>query len=250
MGMLQKYQEYKKNRKQKRVEKALKLVANPKAIKEDRWAALAFLAEPEEEYFSDAVKGLLSRFEYSLEHGILDTREKELAMKGVLHAGKEALPLLKENLSTSHRIAWTMKCFKELGSEAETLDALKGALVFDDVSLDQSAVDKNFDILCYLVEYQVGDFRAKLTKFLQDPDERVRYAAVEVLIEQKDYPELPELLEPWLSDSSAENTRIRQSVIQAFITGGWKLSDPGRYEGGEVAPGVFINRQGGLSANG
>ena len=37
-----------------------------------------------------AVKSLLQRFDYSLEHGIRDTREKETAMKGILRFEKSA----------------------------------------------------------------------------------------------------------------------------------------------------------------
>ena len=36
-----------------------------------------------------AVGALLNRFEYSLEHGINDSREKELALSGVVRHGKE-----------------------------------------------------------------------------------------------------------------------------------------------------------------
>ena len=45
MGLFSKYKEYSKKRAEKRIEKAAKVVANQKAIKEERWASLQFLAE-------------------------------------------------------------------------------------------------------------------------------------------------------------------------------------------------------------
>lgn len=241
MGLLQKFKEFNSNRHLKKVEKAARTIKNAKAIKEDRWAALQFMASLEDP--KEAVNPLLARFEYSLEHGINDTREKELAMEGILNHKEGAVSFIQEWLKKTNRIAWPIKVLKELRSEDVIVESLKGALNYDDVSFDQAAVDKNFDILCYLRDYKLLGFLENLKHFLKDPDERVRFACIEVLLEQDDE-EIPSLLEPYIADGSAENIRLHQAVITGFIDKGWKLKDVSLFEGGVVEEGVVVNQNG------
>lgn len=232
-----------RGRDEKRTAKALATIKNAKAMKEDRGLAI--------EYFKDygdatvAIPALLQRFEYSLEHGINDTREKESCMEGIIAYGQDALPLVREHLLTTSRIAWPIKVLKTLGDESQVIAILKSALNTGDIAFDQAKVDKNYDILCYLVEYQLPGFAPQLAHFLQDHDERVRFAAAEVLIEQQD-PEVPALLEHFISDKTSENIRIRQSVINAFLEKGWKLKDPGKYPSGQIEGALFVTAEGRL----
>ncbi len=245
MGLFKKFDDYKASRKRSQIEKAAKTITNAKAIKEDRFAALEYFAEEVDDP-EIAVKGLLPRFEYSLEHGIADTREKELATKGILRHGKAALPILTQWIRSTNKIAWPIKILKEIGTAEEVVESLKSALNFTDVSFDQAAVDKNYDILCYLRDHKLSNFIGELKHFLNDPDERVRFSCVEVLIEQE-ADSIPPLLERFLSDTSAENTRLRQSVLNAFIRNHWKVANTEAFGGGMVAPGVKLNADGSLS---
>lgn len=206
-------------RKSKRVEKAAKIISNPKAIRDDRWAALEFVAK-DIKNVEESVPALLPRFDYSLEHGINDTREKELAMEGIVRFGESAIPFVKDWLKTTTRIAWPIKCLNQLGQDRVVVDCLKSALDYGDVSFTQHIVDKNYDILCYLRDYQLHEDIAQIAHFLKDPDERVRYAAAEVLINQ-DSEAVKSPLEPFLDDESSENRRIRGAVSHLFSSKGW-----------------------------
>jgi len=226
------------NRKQRKLEKNSALVKNAKAIREERYAAIEFLCgldSPEQ-----AIPGLLHRFDFSLEHGINDTKEKEMSMDGILKHGSAALPFVTEHLKKSDRIAWPLKILYKIGTEDQIVATLQNALNFSDVSFDRSAVDKNYDIICYLREHQLGSYIDKLGHFLQDHDERVRFATVEALIEQKDA-SIPARLEGFLADDSAENRRIRKSVLDAFLTHGWTLKNPQVFPNGQVIDGISIN---------
>ena len=104
MGLLDKWNQFSDNRRSEKVQRATKYVKNPKAIKEDRWASLEYLAQdvndPEQ-----AVEALLNRFEYSLEHGINDSREKEIALSGIVRHGNDAIPLLRKMVKHTSRIS-------------------------------------------------------------------------------------------------------------------------------------------------
>lgn len=237
MGLFDKFKDMRKNRDDKRISGALAKIKNPKAIREDRVAAIDYLSDIGDP--SLAVPVLLQRFEYSLEHGINDTREKEACMKGIVGYGPEALPFVKDHLLETHRIAWPIKLVKALGEEDMVIQILKDALDFGDISFDQGKVDKNYDILCYLVEYKLPGFTEKLAHFLNDPDERVRFAAAEAMIEQDDAA-VPTALERFIGDDSSENTRIRKSVVEAFLKHRWQLKDPSRFVNGQVIGPLFV----------
>ncbi len=242
MGLLARISEYLSTRRAKRIERAGKIVKNAKAIRDDRWAALQFLAEDLNDA-DQAIPQLLPRFEYSLEHGINDTREKELALKGIARFKEASIPYLKNWLQSTSRIAWPIKVLKELGQDEVVIESLKSALNFKEVSFDQGAVDKNYDILCYLREYQLPDYIDQIKHFLNDADERVRFAAAELMIAQKSEA-IRESLSPFLADSSSENRRVRQGVIQAFVDRGWKVPNVEDFPGGRVTDGVYVNSQG------
>ena len=243
MGLFDKWREMKARQRANRIKKAAKVVLNPKAIKEDRMASIQFLSSLDQADAEQAIRALLPRFDYSLEHGIVDTREKEQALEGIVRHGQLGIPVVKEKIKASNRIAWPIKILKKVGSEEEVLAILKDALDFSDVSFNQAIVDKNYDVLCYLRDYKLGEFSEKITHFLADVDERVRFAACEVLLEQK-HPGLASHLEPFIGDTSSENNRIRQSVIRAFIANHWPLEHPEKYENGFVADGVLVGKDG------
>ena len=243
MSLFHKLKGFRQQRDEKRVARSLATIKNSKAIKEDRQGAIDMFRNLGDA--ATAVPALLQRFEYSLEHGINDTREKESCMEGILAYGQEALPHVKEHLLVTSRIAWPIKVLKALGEDGQVVDILKQALDFGDVTFDQAKVDKNYDILCYLIEYKVPDFAERVAHFLNDPDERVRFAATEVLIEQ-DGPAVPAYLERFIGDDSADNTRIRRAVIEAYLRFGWPLKDPSRFPGGHVVGPLFVSSQGKL----
>lgn len=215
-------------------------------MQEDRDAAIDFLCDLDDDKV--AVESLLQRFEYSLEHGIKDSKEKERVLKGITKRGESVVPIIRDHLKSTSRIAWPIKALRGAAGddEAIVIDTLKDCLDFGEVSFDQSKVDKNFDILCYLRDYKLPGYADKIAHFLKDPDERVRFAALEVLIEQ-DEDNVPEHIEKFLSDNSSENTRLRQATIEAFLDHQWKLKNPQVFESGSIIPGIRINKAGQLS---
>lgn len=243
MGLFSKLKNYQRGRDEKKIERYTAVIQNPKAIKDDRAAAIDYF-----KHYNDpavAVPALLKRFDYSLEHGINDTREKESCMQAIIDYGSAAIPFVREHLIITNRIAWPIKILKALGEENEVIEILKSALNFGDVSFDQAIVDKNFDILCYLIDYKIVGFEEKLGHFLQDPDERVRFACAELLIEQES-DKIPTMLERFLADETPDNTRIRKSVLDAFLNKKWKVQNPSVFPEGRIIGAVFVDPTGTL----
>lgn len=238
MGLFNKYKDFQKGRDEKKIDRYVAVIKNSKAIKDDRTAAIEYfryLKEP-----SISVPSLLQRFSYSLEHGINDTREKEACMESIIAFGPDAIPFVAEHLLHTNRIAWPIKILKALGKEIEVTEILKAALNFGDVAFDQAIVDKNFDILCYLIDYKLPDFEEKLSHFLDDHDERVRFGCAELMIEQ-DGAKVAPMLERFLADESPDNIRIRKSVVDAFVSKKWKLQNPSVFPEGRVVGQIYVD---------
>jgi len=229
-----------------KINKYAEIAKNPKAIRDDRVAAIDYLAHDVKEA-ERAVPALLNRFEFSLEHGINDTREKETAMEGIVRHGESALPHVMKHLKGTTRIAWPIKILKALGhSEDHVVECLISVLNYEDVSFDQAQTDKNYDILCHLADYKRPGLADKIVHFLKDPDERVRYATAEALMEQ-DFAESKQYVEALLSDQNPDNSRIRQTVIRKYLEHGWQLQRPEVFPNRHVIGPVFIGTDGRLS---
>ena len=231
---------------ERRKAKYCRSVKNPRAMKEDRWLALTALGEYDDPHF--AVPALLARFEYNLDNGILDTREKERAMESIKHFDKdEVLTIARQHLQRTDHIAWTAKLLLQLGGEKEVANALLACLDFGDVAFDRAQVDKNYDVLCHLHDFDVSDLSRDIVHFLDDNDERVRFATAEILIKQQaDY--TAEVLEKFISDDSAENTRLRQTVLAAFIANGWAIKNRHAFRKSSAAQEAMLGKNGKLKA--
>ena len=239
MGLLEKFKQFKARRLEKKIHKNLKVLQNPKAIREDRVAAIEFFKALKDDQV--AVPALLRRFEFSLEHGINDTREKESAMEGIVDRGDQVVQLVTQHLKQTTKIAWPIKVLESLVDKSMLGKCLFECLDFGEISLNQDKVDKNYDLLCYLREFEL-ESPTELFVFMSAHDERLRFAASEALLTQR-HEEIPRKLEPFLSDMSAENTRIRQTVTEAFVKNRWTVSDPGKLANMGLNEGLFINSE-------
>ena len=227
----------------RRMARFAKAARNRRAIKEDRWLALEALASYEADF---AVPSLLARFEFHLDNGILDAREKERAMTSLLtFPAEQVVPLVKQQLQTTEFIAWPCKILLKLTYEHEVVGALVEALDFSDIAFDRAKIDKNYDILCQLQDFTIGELDKNFAQFLQDSDERIRFAAAELLIKQE-VTYAPEVLEEFVRDDSSENTRIKQIVIDAFIKHGWPITDKRNFKKSSVAKEVVLHKSGKL----
>ncbi len=223
-----------------KIHKAAEMAKNSKAIRDDRWAAIEFLADSVDDA-ELAVAAMLHRFEFSLEHGINDSREKEKCMAGIIRHGDKALPLVLEHLKNTTRISWPIKILKALGrSEAHVIECLVGTLEYSDVSFDQGKTDKNYDILCHLADYKSPGLHDCVIHFLKDPDERVRFATAEVLMEQV-LTESGDTLEGLMRDENPDNSRIRQTVVRKYLEQHWVVRRPELFANSQVIGPVFVS---------
>lgn len=215
-----------------------KLVCSPKAIREDRLAAIEYFLTMDKAEL--VVPVLLKRFDFHLEHGLFDEKEKEICFAGILHFGEAAVPHALQHLRESPLIAWPAKILAKLLPEERLLEELKSCLNYDYIDFDEALINKNLDILRFLADFKLPGFTERLLHFLDEHDERIRFACVEVLLAQDDL-EIPGILSRFLMDTSAENRRLRRAVVDAFVDRQWTVPNPESIPNGIVEPGVMMD---------
>lgn len=239
MGLIKKVKDFLEKRRKKALARSIKLLKNPKAIKEDRMGAIESFASHKDPDI--ATKALLSRFDYSLEHGIQDSKEKQKAMEIILSFEDKALPGVLEHLASSSSIAWPVKILSRLSSEKELIHALNASLSFGDIDFSQEVVNKNYDILCHLRNHDLEDKGEKLFFFLKAHDERLRVATTEAILSQN-HEENYKKLEPLLLDNSSDNIRVKQAIAQKFVELKRKLVQTELFKTGFLHPDLVINK--------
>ena len=241
--LLQKYQAYVKSRRESRIESYSQLIRKLNVHKIERKGSLEFFCQLTEEP-EIATRNLLKRFDFSDDNSIVDTKEKELALAGIIGFGEVVVPVLCEYLREGQRIAWPLKALRSLTDSSRVSQELFATLDSEEMAFDIHKVEKSYDILCHLADYEfAGEDKEvqKVAHFLRAKDERVRLAAAELFtlqlikndcVEMKGSKKVPRYLgyiEPFVYDESAENTRIRSTVLEAYVHNQWLLRDKDRY---------------------
>ena len=235
----QRYQAFSQRRLESRIASHSGLIRKLNVHKMERKAAIDFFCELKDRP-EDAVANLLKRFDFSDDNSIVDTKEKEKALAGIIALGTPAVPLLMDHLSHTERIGWPLKALIALTDKPAIAQKLLALLDLSDIEFDHIKVEKNYDLLCHLADFEFpgdADDVAKVAKLLGAKDERVRLAATELMTERiipaaHDEGRPPLYLgyvEPFVYDTSPENTRLTITVLEAYEKHRWPLKDKDRY---------------------
>jgi HEAT repeat protein len=168
---------------------------------------------------ADAVEVLLKRFTFHMDPSITDQEEKDAAFRGILRAGKAAVPPVRVFAARAESLAWPMKILKELLDENEYVDELLRWLSRWDTEYAKFA-DPKVQILVALEEHKHPHIREQVERFLVDVNEPARFHSVSTLLAQDD-PAVVSALAKLLLDE--ESVRVRTKIAEGFATHGWAL---------------------------
>lgn len=191
-----------------------KNVADKRGYAPDRWESirvLADLAHPE------AAKVLLQRFTFRIEPSITDQEEKDLAFRGVVAAGEAAVPHILAFLETSESATWPAKMLAAILPDERVLEELVRILDRQDVGYTKDP-QRKIQLLMEL-ESRTGEAIVPAAKrFLDDPNEAVRFHAVSALAAQSSLGDTVDTLRS-LYDRE-ESGRLRAAILDAFAKHG------------------------------
>lgn len=237
----QRYAQYHRQRLAARITANAALIRKLNVHKIERAAAIDFFCNLPD-HPEDCVTHLLKRFSFADDNSIVDTKEKEQALAGIIERGEAAVPILRHYLTTADRIGWPLKALLATTNEPAVAQLLLELLDLSEHDFDLTTVEKNYDLLCHLTDYTfsgTAEDVAKISRLIHAKDERVRLAATELMTERvipsstsdaspTTSPYL-KYIEPLVYDETPENSRLRTTVIHAYTEHGWALKDKDRY---------------------
>lgn len=217
-------------------------IADKRAYGPDRWESIrtvSELAHPE------AAKVLLSRFTFRTEPSITDQEEKDLAFRGVVSAGEAAVPHILEFLATAESATWPVKMLAAILPPERVAKELTTILDGMEPSYTKDP-QRKLQLLMELETYKSAGAVASASRFLEDPNEGVRFHAVQGLGAQDDiestYPALHALYD------TEESARVRAVILDAFIAHGHGFPGDTAHLAREKAPnGYSISADGKIS---
>jgi thioredoxin-like negative regulator of GroEL len=217
------------------LEKHAKRAADKRAQGPDRWGSLHALSEMKS---AEAVDALLQRFTFRVDPSITDQEEKELAFQGILAAGEVAVAPVRAYLQEADAIAWPVRILDELEGEEAVVEALIGLLADMDTEYERDP-QRKVDALAQLEARQDPRVAEAVSPFLEDVNETVRFHAAGAILAQEDAEENKDRLIELLATD--EGTRVRASVLDAFIERDWGLGDRAKEVQPNLPPGYVLD---------
>lgn len=226
-----------------RVERLTKRVTNQYAQSPDRYGAMEDLMKyaadqwkkaekldegsPErathEKQADDAYVGLLKRFTMNASKTIDDEEEKGWLYRRLTAIGKPMLGPIKRFCTEAEAIAWALRIVEDVANESEEWEILDALLEAHPPSYERDSSAKQ-QMLTHIREIDDPRVRDILARYLDDPDEDVRFLCIEALIENAEV-ESREVLVEQLAKSGEESVRLRTRLLDGLADLGWDLSE-------------------------
>lgn len=198
------------------------VAADKRAQNYDRQEAIGQLAEMGT---ADAAAALLKRFTFNIDPSITDQEEKDLAFRGILKAGRDALEPVRTFVQKAESLTWPMKVMRELLSPEEYVDELLLWLTKWDTEYARF-IDPKIQILVALEENKGPHVRAAVERFLLDVNESARFHAAGAIFAQDDAAEsIPAILDCLVDE---ESVRVKHRIVDAFVAREWSVPEDKR----------------------
>jgi hypothetical protein len=217
---------------QKELARLTRIVGNKLAQDYDRQEAIALLSEMKN---GDGARALLKRFDFKMEPSITDQDEKEAAAEGVVAAGEEALPALRDYCARAESIAWPLRILRKIVPEDHFVDELLELLEQFDTEYVRNPEPKT-QLITALEEYPSEDVRLAVEPFLQDVNENVRFHAVGTVFAMKDEAACDALVAAMAVE---ESLRVRNLIARGIAERGWTVPEGLRDKCAEALPDGF-----------
>ncbi len=204
--------------KSSKIKKHASRVANKRTYAPDRLQSIHFLATVGDQ---QAIEALLQRFTFTIDPSITDQEEKEATVQAILSVDKEhSVSALVAFLERTRFIAWPLKCLEKLMSTDSVTHTLLDVLSRMDTGYERDP-QRKIQILNALQDRDHQGIESAVRRFLDDPNETVRFHAVNILLSQPNAQDVQETLRN--AHKHEESSRIRTSIEQGFSNRQWKL---------------------------
>lgn len=207
-------------RSKNKLDKLMRAVVNQYGQSADRYHAMQQLLDIGT---VPAIIGLMRRFTMNASKSIEDEEEKGWVYRRILDLPKDiALPAAKEFSLSSENIAWVLRIVEELADEKQEWDILD-ALIEKNPPTYARAPGTKQQLITHLAEIDNPKVLEILARYVDDPDESIRFQATEALIGIEDKSSLVPLIRR-LGDKSEDSLRLRTKILTGLARLKWDVS--------------------------
>jgi hypothetical protein len=208
------------NRAKGKVDKLIKTATNPYAQSADRYHAMEQLLSDASQ---EALVGLLRRFTMVSTKSIEDEEEKGWVYRQLSGLGPKVLEPTKTFCIESDNIAWALRIVEDVADEAQEWDILDALLERHPPGYERDP-SKKLQLLTHLAEIEDPQVPRILERYLEDPDEQIRYFVVEQLFDFGDEDSREPLLKRLLNPEE-ESMRVRTKILDGLADSAWDVGD-------------------------
>lgn len=200
--------------KEKSLQRTIERATNKLAQQADRFPALERLLEDGSQ---DALFGLCRRFGVTSQKSVEDEQEKAWVVDALVGKGAVALPAVRRYIKSAEALAFPLKVLDRIAEPAAVLEVVDEVLAGEQPGYVRHP-ERRIDLLRWLANWKgtsSAEITRRLTPYLSDFDENVRFATIEGL-SQHDLAEVGASLLSALLRPEEESGRIRRRLIEVL----------------------------------
>lgn len=208
-----------KGRGKSKISKLIKTATNPYTQSVERYAAMEALLQDRSQ---EALVGIFKRFTIVSTKSIEDEEEKGWAYRQLSSLGHEVLPAAKQFCLEADNVAWALRIIEEVADEKQEWEILDALLEKHPPGYERDPSKKK-QILTHLADIDDPSVPEILARYLDDPDEGIRFFAVEQLVDIGDERSLEPLVRR-LINPEEDSLRLRNKILDGLATLKWDIT--------------------------
>jgi HEAT repeat protein len=173
---------------------------------------------------ADAATALLKRFTFFVDPSITDQEERETAFRGIVAAGKDALPGIREFCVRAESLTWPLRMMRELLEEEAYVGEIVTLLSKWDTEYDRNP-DPKIQLISALEEVKDARVRGAVERFLEDVHEPTRFHAATTLLAQDDAEAAGPLARALVRE---EAVRTQNRIAEGLAMRSWQVPEADR----------------------
>jgi hypothetical protein len=202
--------------KEKALQRTIEKATNKLAQQQDRWGALEKLKEDGTE---DALVGLCRRFSITSTKGVEDEDEKTWVVNTLVDKGEASLLPVVRYMKTAEHLGFPLRVLERIASRDKVLEVADELFASETPGYVRMP-ERRIDLLRWFAEWKPAtddEVVARLTPYVTDFDENVRFAAIDGMA-TRDPGKIGPPLVAALIRPEEESGRIRRAIVDVLVT--------------------------------
>ncbi len=209
--------------KERALQRTIEKATNKLAQQPDRWGALEKLADDGSD---EALFGLCKRFGVTSMKGVEDEQEKNWVVDTLVAKGPAALAPLVRYMKSAEQLAFPLRVLERIADHDKIIQVVDEIFASEPPGYVRMP-DRRIDLIKWFCEYKGAsdaEVLARVTPYLPDFDENVRFTSIDSLASRD-----PKLIGPPLVEAllrpDEESGRIRRTIVEVLDRTGAPLGD-------------------------